>query len=62
RSTGQDDGLGEQAGRRPGARRGTGLALANLRERLATRYGSAASLQLQPQQPGMRVVLDLPTR
>ncbi len=62
RITVQDDGLGEQAARRPGARRGTGLALANLRERLATRYGSAASLQLQPQQPGMRVVLDLPTR
>jgi signal transduction histidine kinase len=62
RITVQDDGLGEQALRRPGARRGTGLALANLRERLATQYGSAASLQLQPQQPGMRVVLDLPTR
>jgi len=56
----QDDGLGEQATRRAGARRGTGLALANLRERLSTRYGDAASLQLQPQQPGMRVVLDLP--
>ncbi len=38
-----DDGLGLAA---PPRRRGAGMALANLRERLLARYGAAASLQL----------------
>jgi signal transduction histidine kinase len=56
----QDDGLGAEAPRRSGPRAGAGMALANIRERLATRYGPAASLQLLPQEPGMCAVLRLP--
>lgn len=56
----RDDGLGTDAGRQDARRRGAGVALTNIRERLATRYGSAATLQLLPQQPGMLAVLELP--
>lgn len=52
-----DDGLG------PGnsvTRPGHGLALANLRARLQSRYGDAASLDLQPAHPGTRARLRLP--
>ncbi len=44
----QDDGLGLGAPPRPGARRGNGLALNNIRERLKARYGPEAQLELMP--------------
>ena len=54
-----DDGLGLDAPRRSG-RTGNGMALANIRERLQTRYGSNASLSLIPQATGTRVIINLP--
>lgn len=60
-----DDGLGLDAPRRAG-RTGNGIALDNIRLRLATRYGESARLQLQPSEPsehgktGTRALLDLP--
>ena len=54
-----DDGLGLDAPRRPG-RAGHGIALDNIRQRLATRYGERASLQLQARSPGTRALLCLP--
>ena len=55
-----DDGLGLDAPPRPG-RRGHGIALDNIRQRLRTRYGeTAAGLQLLPRQPGTRALLSLP--
>jgi LytS/YehU family sensor histidine kinase len=56
----QDDGRGPDAPPRAGARKGSGLALANIRERLLSRYGSAATLELQATHPGTRVVMRLP--
>ncbi len=60
----QDDGAGPEAGaRRPhGARPGggNGVALANIRERLLQRYGSAATLEVQPANPGTLARLRLP--
>ena len=53
-----DDGLGLDAA--PRRRSGQGMALANLRERLATRYGAAASLQLSAASPGTLATLRLP--
>jgi signal transduction histidine kinase len=47
----QDDGLGLNAPPRPGARRGTGLALNNIRERLQARFGPEARLELQTATP-----------
>ena len=44
-----DDGQGLDAPRRRG---GNGVALANIRERLATRFGAAASLELLPRDGG----------
>ena len=44
----QDDGLGLDAPPRPGARRGNGVALNNIRERLLARFGPSARLELQP--------------
>lgn len=44
----QDDGLGLDAPPRPGARRGNGVALSNIRERLLARFGPGACLELQP--------------
>ncbi len=56
----QDNGRGTAAPPRPGARKGQGLALANVRARLLARYGSAASLELQAAHPGTRAVIRLP--
>jgi sensor histidine kinase YesM len=44
----QDDGRGLDASPRPGARRGNGLALNNIRERLKARYGPEAQLDVVP--------------
>jgi len=54
----QDDGLGLAAPKRH--RSGAGMALANLRERLAAQYGSGASLELSDAFPGTRATLRLP--
>jgi two-component sensor histidine kinase len=58
----EDDGLGPDAPARrtsaPG--RTGGLALANIRQRLASRHGDAASLTLEPLNPGTRATLLLP--
>jgi hypothetical protein len=54
-----DDGLGLDAPRRSG-RTDNGMALANIRERLQTSYGSNASLSLIPQTTGTRVIINLP--
>ncbi len=55
-----DNGLGlavPAAARRPGH----GLALDNIRSRLASRYGQAAQFTLEPQQPqGMRATIRMP--
>jgi two-component sensor histidine kinase len=56
----QDDGRGLDAPPRPGARRGTGLALTNIRERLLTRYGGSATLDVQPAHPGTLARITLP--
>lgn len=53
----QDDGVGEDATRR---RPGAGVALANMRERLQSHYGDAATLTLTPASPGMRATIALP--
>jgi signal transduction histidine kinase len=52
----QDDGRGLGAP----SRKGAGLALANIRQRLAQRFGNEASLDLAPASPGTRAVLTLP--
>jgi hypothetical protein len=54
-----DDGLGFDHTRRP-LRAGNGVALVNIRARLQTRYGALASLRLEPQDEGTRVLLRLP--
>ena len=62
----RDDGLGldapprcaDNAAGTPGA--GSGLALANLRERLAARFGNAASLELVRTEPGAVARLRMP--
>jgi LytS/YehU family sensor histidine kinase len=56
----RDDGLGLQAAARRGSSGGHGVALANLRERLRSRYGSRAQLDLADAQPGTQVRLSLP--
>ncbi|OYU93561.1 MAG: hypothetical protein CFE45_20720 [Burkholderiales bacterium PBB5] len=58
----RDTGVGLHAPRRPGpaGQTGNGIALANIRERLATRYGTSATLQLLDAEPGTLAVLDLP--
>jgi hypothetical protein len=58
-----DDGRGLEAP--PVAGRGTrtgghGMALENIRQRLFTRYGSAAALRLEPANPGTRARIELP--
>ncbi|MDN3920529.1 sensor histidine kinase [Roseateles violae] len=56
-----DDGLGLAAPRRAGRRPGSGLALENIRARLATRYAEQASLHLEALQPsGTRALLKIP--
>ena len=52
-----DDGRGLG---QPSGRPGSGVALANLRQRLAGHYGDAASLTLAPGQPGTVATLTLP--
>lgn len=56
-----DDGLGLDGPRRP-RKRGSGVALPNIRERLRTRYGARAALTLAPQTVGMQASLSLPYR
>ena len=56
-----DDGLGLDAPRRA-LRAGTGMAVANLRTRLETRYGRAASLALSALPEGTRACIELPWR
>jgi LytS/YehU family sensor histidine kinase len=56
----EDDGRGLHAPARPGARRGHGLALANIRQRLLARYGSAATLDVQQAHPGTLARITLP--
>ena len=55
----EDDGLGLSAPRRA-LHPGNGVALANIRERLKTRYGDSATLTLSALPSGTRVVLNLP--
>lgn len=52
----RDDGLGPHAA----AGRGNGVALANIRERLATLHGDAAALTVRALQPGTEAMLRLP--
>jgi len=54
-----DDGLGPDVPRR-GRKQGSGMALANIRARLHTRYGGAAALTLAPQAVGMQASLSIP--
>ena len=54
----QDDGLGLAAP--PRRRKGHGVALANLRERLLAQYGSRARLELHDAAPGTRATLHIP--
>jgi signal transduction histidine kinase len=54
-----DDGLGQDAARQRRSR-GAGVALDNLRERLAAQFGPSASLELADNQPGTRAVIRLP--
>lgn len=53
-----DDGLGLAAP--PRRRKGAGVALANLRERLTAQYGSRAAVELADAAPGTRATLRLP--
>ena len=59
RLTVRDTGVGLHAPRRPGPA-GAGIALANIRERLATRYGPTATLSLEAAEPGTLATLALP--
>jgi len=56
----QDDGMGLNAPARPGRRTGHGMALANIRQRLLTRYGSAATLEVTALHPGTLARITLP--
>ncbi len=55
----QDNGLGIQARQRR-LRPGHGMALQNIRERLAARYGERAELQLKLDEHGCQALLNLP--
>jgi LytS/YehU family sensor histidine kinase len=55
-----DDGLGPTAPARLAARNGNGVALANLRERLASRFAGDASLDIAPANPGTRATIEIP--
>jgi two-component sensor histidine kinase len=54
-----DDGRGPDAPP-TSARRGNGVALQNVRERLQARYGEAARLTIEPAHPGTRARIELP--
>jgi sensor histidine kinase YesM len=54
----RDDGLGPDAA--TSATSGHGVALDNIRQRLRSRYGDEASLDLQPAHPGTCATLRLP--
>jgi signal transduction histidine kinase len=56
-----DDGLGFDGPHRP-RRQGAGMALANIRERLHSRYGAKPTLTLTPQAAGVQAWLFLPYR
>ena len=56
----QDDGRGLDAPPRPGARKGHGLALNNIRQRLLTRYGPGATLDVQAAHPGTLARISVP--
>jgi len=56
----QDDGRGLDAPARQGARAGAGMALSNIRERLLTRYGNAATLEVLAAHPGTLARITLP--
>ncbi len=56
----RDDGRGPDAPPRPGSRQGNGVALANIRGRLLSRYGHAARLDVSAAHPGTRAVIRLP--
>ncbi len=56
----QDDGRGLDASPRPGARRGNGLALGNIRQRLLARYGPGATLDVQATHPGTLARISIP--
>jgi sensor histidine kinase YesM len=58
----RDDGRGLDASADTPLRRGAGLALANVRERLVSAFGADASLTLAPARPGTLVTLRLPRR
>jgi len=58
----RDDGRGPDASAETPLRRGAGLALANVRERLVAAFGADASLTLAPARPGTLVTLRLPRR
>jgi two-component sensor histidine kinase len=57
----EDDGLGLEAPRRPG-RDGQGIALNNIRARLATRYSQQAGLTLEPLPVGTRATIRIPLK
>ncbi len=56
----QDDGRGPDAPARAGGRKGNGLALNNIRQRLLTRYGAAATLDVQATHPGTLARITVP--
>jgi sensor histidine kinase YesM len=57
----RDDGRGLHAPRRAGSKpAGNGLAMQNLRDRLQTRYGAAATLHAEDTQPGTLARITLP--
>ncbi len=56
----QDDGRGLDAPARPGARKGHGLALINIRQRLLARYGPSATLDVEPAHPGTLARISVP--
>jgi two-component sensor histidine kinase len=56
----QDDGRGLDAPARSTGRRGAGMALQNVRERLRNRYGAAATFELHAAHPGTLARITLP--
>ena len=56
----RNDGRSLDSAPQAGTRRGAGMALANIRQRLLTRYGSAAHLTMSALQPGTLARITLP--